>query len=340
MINKVCLIIILISLLLLSTTVPYERFRLSLTIPYIKDISISVTVRPVNTPLHPLRAPYKTNKVDDLPNFVCYNPRILSPVRDQGSCGSCWAFVTTALLSDRFCVRTRGRMNTNLSVQHLLQCFDFPKGCDGESPEDVFLWLEENGLRIVQDERIPYKQQRSSTISEGCPELNAKGISVRKNTTLSLTKYTEGTEDKKLIKANIENMKAEIANYGPIFAAINAFTDLFSHDESGGPYKPSDRASEIGGHAIIIIGYCNPGIDKRPGFENGYWIIKNCWGESWPNNSLYPGYCSFAMGDNVCGIESRAEAVEPFMKRKYPPYRKVKITDVREYLRKSNVFSD
>jgi cathepsin B len=70
----------------------------------------------------------------DLPEY--YNVREAYPmcqpeVLDQGMCGSCWAFSSSAVLSDRFCMRSEGKIDVTLSPQDMVNC-DFENfGCNG-----------------------------------------------------------------------------------------------------------------------------------------------------------------------------------------------------------------
>jgi C1A family cysteine protease len=62
----------------------------------------------------------------------------------------------------------------------------------------------------------------------------------------------------------------------------------------------------LGGHAIEVIGYCEPDTDKRIGFEDmPYWICRNSWSKDWPIGTNDNGYFAIKMGDNMCGVESR-----------------------------------
>ena len=68
-------------------------------------------------------------------------------------------------------------------------------------------------------------------------------------------------------------MKMQLYTQGPFVGSISIYRD-FLNFKGDSVYKKNSN-DFIGGHAIEIIGWCNPGIDLRKGFEDGYWICKN-----------------------------------------------------------------
>ena len=83
----------------------------------------------------------------------------VSPVKDQGSCGSCWAFSTIANLEGLY-YKEKGVMVT-MSEQMLVDCDTIDSGCNGGLMENTFTWLKQNG-GIMNDEDYPYKGYKSS----------------------------------------------------------------------------------------------------------------------------------------------------------------------------------
>ena len=89
-----------------------------------------------------------------------------------------------------------------------------------------------------------------------------------------------------------------------MYAAIEAYDDLVAWDGDG--IYMNKTGSSLGGHAIEIIGWCDKDSRSQYNRTGGYWICRNSWGTLWAPKFTYPGYFAIAMGQNECGIESRA----------------------------------
>ncbi len=93
-------------------------------------------------------------------------PNCIHPIRDQGQCGSCWAFAASEVLSDRFCIKTNGNINNVLSPQDLVSCDQSDYGCQGGMLDSSWEYLVKTG--IVSDECLPYTSGDGS--SAECPK--------------------------------------------------------------------------------------------------------------------------------------------------------------------------
>jgi C1A family cysteine protease len=262
----------------------------------------------VKVPLTPFRAPFvelpPLKSGESLPNFLLWKPELLSPIRNQGACGSCWAFATCDAISDRMMIKYGGLFRKNLSVQQLLSCFE-PEGCDGGSPEEACFWLQDTQTPLYTESSFKYKSSSGGYVNIKCPK-KFVGNAVRVKSTVSIVEYIEEEGyDKKVLRKNIENMKRALYETGPFYCAMSVYDDLFEYTGLE-IYRKHKHASLIGGHAIEIIGYCDKGVDKRYGFkDSGYWICRNSWGLDWPTQTQLDGFFMVEMGSNMCGIESR-----------------------------------
>ena len=266
------------------------------------------------TPLKPLISPIKKFTLlskDNIPNIYIFDPKYFSPVRDQGKCGACYIFVICSLLSDNVTIRI-GNFGKNLNVQQLLSCYPSKDGgCEGEAPEDVLIWLEKTGFKLsISDE---YKDAVTQCIR------TEKGISVAPTSVRSLCEYikresiTDPTPtEQATISKNIYRMKQQLVTDGPFFGSISVFSDLFNF--SGNKVYEQNSNVFSGGHALTIVGWCDEGVDKREGFESGYWVCKNSWGDDWAPEYDFKGYFAIRMGRNECGIESRAGCADANVK--------------------------
>jgi cathepsin B len=198
-------------------------------------------------------------------------PKYVHPIRDQGGCGSCWAFAASEAFSDRLAIASNGKANFVLSAEDLVSCDKGNGGCQGGWADEAFRYIESNGL--VTDNCFPY------TAGGG------KAPACRAN-------CVDGSPFKKYkcVKGSIvhpttrEATKSELFNNGPLDGGFTVYQDFFSY-KSGVYHHVSGGVA--GGHAIKVIGY---------GVENGvsYWLCANSWGAGWGNQ----GFFKIKMGDS------------------------------------------
>ena len=100
-------------------------------------------------------------------------PGCIHPIRNQEQCGSCWAFSSSEVLSDRFCIASKGAVNVVLSPQDLVSCNWYNNGCGGGILPLAWLYLERTG--IVPDSCMPYTS--GNGVAPSCPK-NCNGTSV------------------------------------------------------------------------------------------------------------------------------------------------------------------
>lgn len=207
-----------------------------------------------------------------LPDFVDWRQKnIVNSVKDQGQCGSCYAFSAVQAIESAWAIKT-GKLYS-LSEQEIVDCDKVDSGCNGGLMDNVFNWVIQNGL--VQTSDYTYHA------SESACQVNKTNSVAR---VLSLIDVPAG---------NNTQLQAAVAQQ-PISVAINAdsYQFQFYHtgvfDWTGCPDKDSDLD-----HGVGVVGY---------GIENGsdYWIVRNSWGSSWGDN----GYILMARGEgvNTCGI--------------------------------------
>ncbi len=316
---------------------------LVIAFPSIVPLRVQTKVWPAKVPLTPFKAPYlklpELKKGESLPNFLLYDPEYLTPIRNQGDCGSCWAFALLDTLSDRVVVQTAGLFRENLSVQQMLQCFN-PKGCDGESPENGALWLGKNQFALTTESKQPYRSGKGEVKGTCTPSsVKSPRVTVRPEEVYSLVEFVSETGyDKKKLEDNIHNMKLELYQGGPFYCAMAVYEDLFRYAGTR-PYKRDAGTNIVGGHAIQIIGYCDKGVDPRKGYSDGYWFCRNSWGEDWPTETTMSGYFTIQMGVNMCGIESRCGvAIPQLLGEKYLLRRKPKTLKELRYERYSDYY--
>jgi C1A family cysteine protease len=305
---KLYLIIILV-LFVFSLFFVFRKENLLLDLGLGKVISEQVPIeRIMKTSLEPVRAQLHYNDLNiKLPSFFLYKPSLLSKLEDQGICGSCWAFATCNVLSDRASIFTNGVFRKKMSVQQVISCLG--EGCNGGNPEEVFNWFVEHKLYTA--EKYKYLQERNQEIDSSCDMFSStesQSFNILKNSINALTEFIpEKKPDINILTKNIRNMKLELYLNGPFYATINVYED-FVNLVGDVVYKYNHIGGSQGGHAIEIIGFCYKNIDIRHGFEGyeeGYWICRNSWSKDWPRKTNDKGLFAIVMGRNECGIESR-----------------------------------
>ncbi|XP_043604486.1 cathepsin L [Bombus pyrosoma] len=236
----------------------------------------------INTQLRSERLPIGASFVEPanvvLPKTVDWREHgAVTPVKDQGHCGSCWSFSATGALEGQHFRRTG--ILIPLSEQNLIDCSGKygNNGCNGGLMDQAFQYIKDNkGL----DTEVTYPYEAEN---DKC-RYNAANSGARD---VGYVDIPQGSEKK---------LKAAVATIGPVSVAIDASHQSFQFYSEGVYYEP-ECSSENLDHGVLAVGY---GTD-----ENGqdYWLVKNSWGETWGDN----GYIKMARNKlNHCGIASTA----------------------------------
>lgn len=225
----------------------------------------------------------------------------LEEIRDQGSCGSCWAVSAAEAITDRICIHSRGKMHAHISAEDLLSCCRLCGfGCNGGYPTLAWTYWKLVGLVTggnynTTDGCKPYsipncshhksKEDRMACAGEvstpRCEKHCRSGYEVMYRQDKHFGKRVYAVKSEYAIMA-------ELYKYGPLQAAFTVYGDFL--DYKSGVYQHV-AGKALGGHAVKMMGW---------GVENGtkYWLLANSWGD-WGDK----GYFKFLRGENHCGIE-------------------------------------
>eukprot|EP00112_Aurelia_sp_Birch-Aquarium-sp1_P003693 Seg1415.13 transcript_id=Seg1415.13/GoldUCD/mRNA.D3Y31 product="Cathepsin B" protein_id=Seg1415.13/GoldUCD/D3Y31 len=233
-------------------------------------------------------------------------PKCLSiqEIRDQGSCGSCWAFGAVEAMTDRICISSQGKDNYHISAEDLTSCcWTCGMGCNGGFPESAWNYFKNHGLVTGGqygtkhgcrpytiphcEHHVPAKKYPKCTGILPTPKCS-KHCETGYNKTYSGDKHYGVSAY--AISSSVEQIQTEIMKHGPVEAAFTVYADFPSY--KSGVYQHTAGAA-LGGHAIKILGW---------GVENGtpYWLVANSWNPDWGDK----GYFKILRGEDHCGIES------------------------------------
>jgi len=257
---------------------------------------------------------------EKIPGYIKYKESLLTPVRSQFDCASCWSMSVVRTLADRISLYTNGNIMEPLSYQEMISCWDGHGGLGcrvGGSPEAAYQYIIDNGVGLEKDYK--YEQKNTINISPCKKEnLNGKRVFAQRGSVRSLCRdpyrHEEGSSAyNKIIAENVKNMKRELYINGPFTATIMVHDSIYTYDGLS-VYTGENKGKFIGGHSFNIFGaVSNPNLNGvEPGFDKSYWICSNSWGVNHPSkNPAARGFLYIEMGKNVCGVESRCSRVLP-----------------------------
>jgi len=211
------------------------------------------------------------------------NCSTIKQIRNQGQCGSCWAFGAAESFGDRYCITTGNSIT--FSPQFIVDCYVDNDGCGGGYPDLAWMDLIDKG--VVSDECRQY-YGKNLKCTDVCDDQSAMKKYYAKS---AYSPYVDFD-----INETVRLIQEEIMKNGPVEAAFFVFADFDGY--SGGVYQRTTTSME-GGHAVKIIGWGTDKDTKLP-----YWLIANSWGEDWGEN----GYFRIRRGTNECGIETEVVA--------------------------------
>jgi len=203
---------------------------------------------------------------------------VVTPVKDQGSCGSCWTFSTTGAVESAYAIAT-GKLLT-LSEQQLVDCAGAFNnfGCNGGLPSQAFQYIMSAG-GLEEEAQYPYKAK------DGECQFSSEAVAAKISDEVNVTAGSE-TE-----------LTDAVKTHGPVSICYQVVSD-FQHYTSGvyESTKCKNGPQDVN-HAVLAVGY---GVDDTT--SKPYYLVKNSWGPTFG----IKGYFKIIRGQNMCGIATCA----------------------------------
>ena len=214
------------------------------------------------------------NVLQSLPSSVDWKVKgAVSPVKDQGQCGSCWSFSTTGALEGAYAIKYGNLVS--FSEQQLVDCdkgLTLNHGCNGGMMDDAFDWIGKNGGLCTESD-YPYfsgTTQKEGTCQKTCHVVSGSGVKAHVD-----------------VKPNSDTDMLSALSNGPVSIAIEADQKAFQLYKSG--VFTGSCGTNLD-HGVLLVGY---GSDS--GTNTDYYIMKNSWGTTWGEN----GYMRMGRGSDL-----------------------------------------
>jgi C1A family cysteine protease len=193
---------------------------------------------------------------------------VVTPVKNQGQCGSCWAFSATAAIESYGALSGKYKLEV-LSPQQINSCDKVDQGCNGGNTETAYQYVVQAG-GIETEASYPYT---SGTGITGFCKFSASKIAV------SITGYTGVAQGE-------DNLKTAL-NAGPVSVCLAA-TAFQTYSSGVLKYCPG------------FIDHCVQAVGYDDGYSTPYWTIRNSWNTDWGEK----GYIRLEQGHNICKVSN------------------------------------
>jgi cathepsin F len=224
---------------------------------------------------------YKPNQVEGAPvassaplapsQFDWRTKKGITAIKDQGQCGSCWAFSCTESIESVYIIKGGKAGQVPLAPQQIVDCDKGDGGCNGGDLPTCYAYVKSAG-GLETDAAYPYRAR-----NQAC-----KAVKSQEQDPITGFQYViqEGSTD-----------EGAMASFLAANSPMSIIVDASSWSSYSGGVLSADQCGQDLDHAVQAIGY--NGLDS-----NGYWIVRNSWGADWGES----GYIRLQMASNTCGL--------------------------------------
>ncbi len=179
---------------------------------------------------------------------------MVTPAKDQGACGSCWAFASTGVFESKLMMM--GEPVYDLSEEQQVSCNSSMSGCNGGNMNALRFWFDRGPM---EENCTGYKS--STTAIPPCSERDKCGELLYR------------TYDYYTVNATVNDIKTTIYNDGPAYFRFDVYYDFFTYWDSQAPgtVYVNTTGNLAGGHAVLVIGWDD---------AKNAWLCKNSWGST------------------------------------------------------------
>lgn len=212
----------------------------------------------------------------------------ITEVKDQGDCGSCWAFSAVEEVESTWFLN--GNSLTNFSPQQVVSCDKVDQGCDGGDTLTAYKYIEKTG-GLTSKMDYPYKSGRNGKTGK-CIKKDVKIVGGRVK---SMEYATKPCNKGACRKQDEKTLQKNLAQKAPVSICVNA--------EKWQTYKRGVLSSRgCGSHSSKSLDHCVQLVGYGSSAKEGYWIVRNSWNTDWG----VKGYIYLQMGQNACGVANEA----------------------------------
>ncbi|CAE8629548.1 unnamed protein product [Polarella glacialis] len=233
-------------------------------------------------------------QVPDLPESMDWRERgVVSEVKNQGHCGSCWSFATTGCLEAHLAIKFGDSWHApRLSEQQLVDCaqaFD-NHGCNGGLPSHAFEYVKASG-GLSTEFHYPYFAKDQACAFNASNAIAHHGSSFKPTSAGIGVQVPGGSVN--LTVGDEAGLKLALATKGPVSIAFQVASDFRHYSHGVYTSEVCKSGPQDVNHAVLAVGYGTDPDSKKP-----YWLIKNSWDYAWG----VEGFFKIEAFKNMCGV--------------------------------------